>query len=197
MAGKTEYLTRGRASQKERTRRAIVDATRELIRTGVVVAMPEISRAAAVSEATAYRYFPDLATLLREAMDGVWPGAEAVMAPMAEVEDPVERVGFATEYLLRHVDACAGAVRAMIAASIIKPGTEIRPGLRRGLIECALAPATDIAPDVLAALTHDLTVIMSAEALFTLVDLGGLSTEEAIGRVVSTARTVTAARLAE
>ena len=35
--------------------------------------MPQVARAALVSEATAYRYFPDLVSLLREALAGVWP----------------------------------------------------------------------------------------------------------------------------
>ena len=54
-------------NQKQRTRTAIVAAARELIKDGAAVTMPAIARAALVSEATAYRYFPDLATLLREA----------------------------------------------------------------------------------------------------------------------------------
>ena len=41
--------------------------------------MPAVARAALVSEATAYRYFPDLVSLLREAVDGTWPSpAEAL-----------------------------------------------------------------------------------------------------------------------
>lgn len=55
----------GRANQKLRTRRAIVQAAAELSRTGREVTMAEIAAAALVSEATAYRYFPDLVSLLR------------------------------------------------------------------------------------------------------------------------------------
>ncbi len=43
--------------------------------------MPEIAKAALVSEATAYRYFPDLASLLSEAIaDQLAQRAEAVPA---------------------------------------------------------------------------------------------------------------------
>lgn len=63
----------GRTNQKQRTRTAIVAAARELIGTGAEVTMPAIARAALVSEATAYRYFPDLPSLISEALVGVWP----------------------------------------------------------------------------------------------------------------------------
>ena len=53
----------GRSNQKKRTRAAIVEAARELIGTGAEVTMPTVARAALVSEATAYRYFPDLPSL--------------------------------------------------------------------------------------------------------------------------------------
>ena len=58
----------GRTNQKTRTRRAIVDACVERIRQRQPVTMPEVAKAAMVSEATAYRYFPDLASLLAEAL---------------------------------------------------------------------------------------------------------------------------------
>jgi AcrR family transcriptional regulator len=59
--------------QKKRTRIAIVDACREIIRSGGPVTMPEVARSALVSEATASRYYPDLVSLLNEAIVGLWP----------------------------------------------------------------------------------------------------------------------------
>ena len=58
----------GRANQKKRTRMAIIEACRDIIRAGGPVTMPGVARAALVSEATAYRYFPDLAALLNETL---------------------------------------------------------------------------------------------------------------------------------
>jgi hypothetical protein len=75
--------TTGRANQKARTRRAIIDACRELTRSGAEVTMPDVARAAMVSEATAYRYFPDLATLLQEALAGLWPVPAEALGPGA------------------------------------------------------------------------------------------------------------------
>ena len=48
-------------------------------------------------------------------------------------------------------------------------------------------------PRLLAQLRLDLAVVVSAEALFCLTDLCGLSTEDAIDSAEKTARTLTAA----
>jgi AcrR family transcriptional regulator len=187
----------GRANQKLRTRTAIVQAAAELARTGREVAMPEVAKAALVSEATAYRYFPDLASLLREAIDGQLPVAEDALAPVAGSTDPVARIAAATEFLLRHVLSRQGVVRALIAATITRPGEpQARPGLRFGLIDSALAPLDGtFDPAGVAQLKRDLAVVVSAEALFSLTDLHGLSPEEAIESIVHTATTLTRAAL--
>ena len=193
----TSQAGTGRVNQKERTRRAIVQATRDLIRGGGEVTMPAVAKSALVSEATAYRYFPDLASLLNEALAGVWPSPETAMEPVARSSDPVERIGYATEVLLRHVLAYQGAVRAMIAATITRPAmAAIRPGYRFGLIDYALRPLDGTGPADAAAvaqLKRDLAVVVSAEALFTLTDLCGLSPEDAIASAGHTARALTEA----
>jgi AcrR family transcriptional regulator len=190
----------GRANQKLRTRNAIVQAAAELSRTGREVTMPEVARAAMVSEATAYRYFPDLASLLQEAIAGQLPVPEDALERVAGSADPVERIAAATEFLLRHVLSRQGVVRALIAATITRPGqAHARPGLRFGLIDSALAPLDDTLgatdPAALAQLKRDLAVVVSAEALFTLTDVGGLDAEDAIVSIVHTAATLTRAAL--
>jgi AcrR family transcriptional regulator len=199
MTSMSSEIQGGRVNQKQRTRRAIVDAARDLAKTGAEVTMPAIAKTALVSEATAYRYFPDLVTLLREAFIGTWPSPAESLEPVAHSTDPVERVGCAAEVLLRGVLAYQGAVRAMIAASVTRPEVAAtRPGQRFRLIDQALAPPADlsgISPESLAQLRRDLAVIISAEALFTLTDLCGLPPEDAIASGVRTARTVTAAAI--
>jgi AcrR family transcriptional regulator len=188
----------GRSNQKKRTRTAILEAARELIGTGGEVTMPAIARAALVSEATAYRYFPDLPSLISEALAGAWPPPAEALAPVADSTDPVERVAFACEFLLRGILLRQGAVRAMIAATITRPeAATARPGIRFGLIDHALLPleetlgATD--PEALAQLKRDLAVVVSAEALFSLTDLCGLAPDDAIASAVHTATTLTEA----
>ena len=194
----TEQIATGRTNQKLRTHQAIVRAAAELSRTGREVTMPEIAKAALVSEATAYRYFPDLASLLREAIAGQLPTPQEALASVADSTDPVQRVAVATEFLLRHVLARQGVVRAMIAGTINRPGqAAARPGLRFGLIDHALAPldgslaVTD--PAAFTQLKYDLAIVVSAEALFNLTDLQGLDPETAIASVVHTAATLTRA----
>ena len=67
----------------------------------------------------------------------------------------------------------------------------MRPGHPFGLIDEALRPTAGTAG--LAQLKRDLAVVISAEALFTLTDLCGLSPEDAIASAVHTARTLTQA----
>jgi AcrR family transcriptional regulator len=184
----------GRVNQKARTRRAIIDACRELVRTGADVTMPEVAKRALVSEATAYRYFPDLVSLLAETIDGLWPSPAGALGPVASSRDPVERVTFACEFLLRGVLAYQGAVRAMISGTITRPEfAAVRPGIRFGLIDYALAPFEASDPGALSQLKRDLAVVVSAEALFTLTDLCGLSPDDAIASATRTAATLTRA----
>src|SRR5579862_2935992 len=90
----------GRVNQKARTRAAILRAVQDLARDGAEITMPAVARAALVSEATAYRYFPDLPSLLMESDTGDWPDPAQALAPVAASDDPVERVGYAAEFLL-------------------------------------------------------------------------------------------------
>jgi AcrR family transcriptional regulator len=197
----TQAQAAGRVHQKQRTRAAIIDATRELIKGGAAVTMPAVAQAALVSEATAYRYFPDLPSLLREAENGAWPAPAEALAPVADCDDAVERIAFAAQHLLRGVLDHQGAVRAMIAASIVRPDApSLRPGHRFGLIDHALAPLDATLgqrqPEAFEQLKRELAIVMSAEALFILTDLRGLAPQDAIASAVQAARTITAAALA-
>ena len=184
----------GRVNQKARTRAAIVRAAADLARDGAEITMPSVARAALVSEATAYRYFPDLVSLLLESDAGVWPDPAEALAPVADSADPVERVGYAAEVLFNGIWARQSAVRAMIAASVTRPGIAAqRPGHRFAFIDHALAPLAWTDPEALAQLKRSLAVVMSAEALFVLTDLCGLPPAEAAASAVRTARSLTAA----
>src|SRR5580700_7384678 len=189
----------GRSNQKARTRRAIVEACVELIRQRQPVTMPEVAKAAMVSEATAYRYFPDLASLLAKALAEDWPTPTEALAPVEASKDPVERVAFATRFLLQGVAERQVVVRSMISAALVQPelSGRARPGIRFGLIEHALAPFFDVFEpadrELLAQLRLDLAVVLSAEALFCLTDLCGLSVGDAIDSAEKTAKTPTSA----
>ncbi|MCI4061918.1 TetR/AcrR family transcriptional regulator [Micromonospora sp. R77] len=195
---RTETERIGRAEQKRRTRAALVAACRRLIRSGELVTMPAVAAGAGVSEATAYRHFPDLVSLANESLAGLWPDPAQALAPVAASADPVERTVFACEFLLRRVHAFQGSVRAVIAATIVRPGgAAARPGFRFGLIDAALDPVLPVAGNPararLTQLKQDLAAVVSAEAFFTLTDLVALTPDDAIASLTRTVRTVVAA----
>lgn len=195
-ADASDRVGSGRVNQKARTRAAIVAAVQDLARDGAEITMPAVARAALVSEATAYRYFPDLASLLRAADSGAWPDPAQALAPVADSDDPVERIACAAEVLLNGVLARQAMVRAMIAASVTRPDLAAqRPGHRFALIDYALAPLAGTDPEVLAQLKQGLAVVVSAEALFVLTDLCGLAPRDAVASAVRTARALTAAAI--
>src|ERR1700757_282 len=159
----------GRINQKRRTRNAIIAACQQLIAAGADINMPSVARAARFSEPTAYRYFPDLASLLEEALTGIEPDPAAALTAGADPGDPVERVAYAAELLARLVIERQSAIRALISVSIAR-GTAraVRPGYRFALIDQALAPLSGrngIDAATLEQLRRDLAVVISAEAV--------------------------------
>lgn len=187
------------SNQMERTRSAIVAAARDLAESGAEITMPVIAAEARVSEATAYRYFPDLVSLLRAAVM-----AEDLVSALRSVtrgDDPVERIGQAAEILGQAVLHRQGAVRVVVASTIAKPSTASeRPAHRFGLIEHALGPWIDSCAcegrAEVEQLMRGLAVVISAESLFTLVDLCGLAPDAAVASLVATARQMTATAVA-
>src|SRR5580692_5179413 len=190
----------GRVNQKRRTRAAIIAACQQLISAGADINMPAVARAALVSEPTAYRYFPDLASLLEEALAGVEPDPAAALAAGGDPGDPVKRVAYAAELLARLVIERQGAIRALMSVAIAR-GTAraLRPGYRFALIDQALSPLAEQTPGLDAAaleqLRRDLAVVISAEAVLTLIDLYGLDPEAAVASIVHTARLIAEATL--
>jgi AcrR family transcriptional regulator len=76
----------GRARQKMRTRAALVEAARGLMRAGASPTVAEAAEAARVSRATAYRYFPTHDSLLVE-ISNIAPSTEPVEALLERLPD--------------------------------------------------------------------------------------------------------------
>src|SRR5215213_9278239 len=66
------YESTGRTAQKMRTRKALIDAARALITSGVTPTVEDAAAEASISRTTAYRYFPNQRDLLL----AVYPEAE-------------------------------------------------------------------------------------------------------------------------
>jgi hypothetical protein len=85
----------------------------------------------------------------------------------------------------------------MISATITSTdAAATRPPIRFGYIDEALAPleaaSSGMSAGDLVQLKHDLAAVVSAEAMFSLIDLCGLTPDDAIASLVRTASTITA-----
>jgi AcrR family transcriptional regulator len=161
--------------------------------------MPAIAHLAQVSDATAYRHFPDLLAVLAEGFEGVWPDVSEALPDLESCPDPLARIGSVTEFLARNVLQLQGAVRTMIALTITRPEqTEgVRPAHRDHLIRVALEPVPDLTSARRERLHRELSVVVSAEALFTLLDLRQLEPDEAVAILVETAQVLVRAALSD
>jgi AcrR family transcriptional regulator len=190
----------GRTNQRARTRQAIVGACRQRIESQTELSMRDIAAHALVSEATIYRYFPDLTSLLNETMRGVWPTGEEVVAPIAGETDPVRRVCFAAENFLRRALRYHRVIRAVISSTIAHPEfSGVRPGHRFPFIKAALDPVPDdiLSHDRAERLAVELASVLSPGALFDLIDLCGLSEDDAVAVTLRIATAVTRVALGQ
>lgn len=164
-----------RDKQKARTRKAIVHAAGELLRTNAAPTIDEIASQANVSRATAYRYFPSLGSLLSEA------SAELAMPRpdfTAASSDPFERLALLDEELDRGCRAHEALMRRVVARAI--GAASPRDSSRQPLIEQALAPlAARLGQVRLERLAQALTMVIGTEGFIALNDVAGLGESEA------------------
>ena len=195
----------GRVNQKLRTRRALVEAARELIQQGERPTVAKAAKLALVSDATAYRYFPDQTSLVREVMFVPWAGPEQALAGAANDASLADRVAIAAEALLRFVIANETAVRTVMGLSLLRSvegeagrseARAMRPGHRLALIDAALRPfAPKIGAERLRRLRLSLAAVIGAEMLVALKDHCDSSDEDVVETVVWTARAIVEAAL--
>ena len=133
----------GRSNQQLRTRKDLLTAAARLIREGRKPSLKEVTEAALVSRATAYRYFPNLEVLLAEAsIDIATPEGADLFADDAsgDVEARLEKAEAAIARAVRDNEP---ALRVMLASAVMveTQGLPVRQNRRLPLIEAALAPA--------------------------------------------------------
>ncbi|MFB9200233.1 TetR family transcriptional regulator [Nonomuraea spiralis] len=173
------YELTGRRQQKARTRQALVEAARRLLADGADPAVEDAAAAAGISRTTAYRYFPNQHALLAAAHPEI---ERSSLLPPAPPADPAARLDLVMTAFTRLTLDWEPQLRASLRLSL-QPGSgrqPLRGGRAIGWIEDALTPLRDTHPglDV-----HRLAVaIRSAtgiESLVWLVDVAGLTREEA------------------
>ena len=166
-----------RTNQKDRTRQAIVDAARALMDSGVVPTISVTAEHARVSLATAYRYYSDSRSLIREAVASSWPQPTAALDAVTRERTLPMRARIAGETLARRVLAHERVIRAVIATSYTaspdddQPPGAFRPMFRKELVEAVLGAASPrLKPRALKQLRTALLTVVSAEAVLALKD---------------------------
>lgn len=178
----TDYLVTGRSAQKQRTREALVAATRELLAAGDMPTVDEAAAAAQVSRATAYRYFPTKDDLLAASHPEV---LKPTLLPPDPPSDPAERLDLVLRELLAMIVATEPQQRAMLRRSLeADPSARGEQPLRQGRAIAWIREALqDLEPRLGAAALHRLVLAIRAttgiEALVWLVDIAGCTLEEA------------------
>ena len=174
------YEQYGRTSQKSRTRTALVASARNLLAEGVHPTVESAAAAAGVSRATAYRYFPNQRALVLAAHPEI--GAKSLLGENAP-SDPEERLERVVGEFVQLTLATEPQLRMMLRLSLDPDSSEelaLRQGRAIGWIDEALAPLRGKVPR--ATLRRLVLAIRSScgiEALVWLVDVAGLSREEA------------------
>ncbi len=182
----THAAKAGRANQKWRTRKDLLDAASRLLKQGRKPSLEEITEEALVSRATAYRYFPGVEALLVEAsVDVAVPEARDLFASDA-TDDPVQRLERVDDVLHKVIIESEVPLRMMLAHSLEQRAKgvgdgelPVRQNRRTPLIEAALEPVRDqFEPTTFEHLMAALGLIIGTEAMVVFWDVLQLSDAE-------------------
>jgi AcrR family transcriptional regulator len=187
------YELTGRTQQKARTRKALIDAARQLLREGVTPTVERTADRAEISRATAFRYFPNQRALLV----ATYPQLEerSLLGSAAEA-DPMARLEAVTEELARQILEYEQELRTHLRLSLEPTTPEsdelpLRQGRAIGWIDEALSPLHDRIPArELRRLVLAIRATLGIEAMVWLTDVGGVSREQAVDIMRSSARTL-------
>jgi AcrR family transcriptional regulator len=176
----------GRARQRYRTRKDLLQAAAALLREGQRPTMEAVAEQAMVSRATAYRYFPNIEALLLEApLDFAVPDPAAFFADDSST-DPVARLDRAEAALHEMIYANEMPLRHMLARTVLlaSEGEEnsvpVRQNRRLPLIEAALAPARSRLDKVTyQRLCAALALVFGPEAMIVFCDVLRLAPRQA------------------
>jgi AcrR family transcriptional regulator len=194
----TEQTSQGRVRQKQRTRAALVAATRELIaRSGRAPTVAEAAEEAEVSRTTAYRYFPSQESLVLAAHPEV--GATSMLPPDGP-QDPEARLEATVRAFLAMVVDTEVQQRTMLRLSLERPTHDqpLRQGRAIGWFAEALEPLTGrLGPDGVRTTAVAVRAVAGIEPLVWLTDVAGLSVDEAVEQMVWSAVAVLRRRLSQ
>jgi AcrR family transcriptional regulator len=180
-----------RANQRRRTKAAIMEGARTLLREGKVPSVADAAEAAGVSRATAYRYFPTQGALVQEAVDAVLVGE------LSAWEERLGDAGELTERVQHYVSLIFGLMRenealmrgylllALEQWAKLQAGEElgeepIKRGGRLEAISATLEPFTkQLDHEAIRRLSVALSLLVGIEAHIIFRDIWGLDDDEA------------------
>ncbi len=179
-----------RANQRNRTRRALVEAANELVRQGKIPSVVDVAEAATVSRATAYRYFPTQSSLLEALVAEIHVPAPDYDSGVRDPSDPEARIEAFIGTVVPHMETVESQLRAALRLSLeqwgkavagdMKEQRPIRRGRRIALLEPAIAPLKEQLDNAsFRRLMMTLSILLGIEALVVLKDIWGLSGAEA------------------
>lgn len=194
------YELSGRSHQKMRTRRALIDAARQLLAEGVTPTVERTADRAAISRTTAFRYFPNQRALLVATYPQL--GMQSLLEPGAP-EDPVARLEAVVQEFTGQILKFEPELRAQLRLAL-EPGPKqpdelpLRQGRVIAWIEEALSPLRKLIPERdLHRLVLAIRATTGIEALVWLTDVAGISRREAVYIMRSSARTLLRAAIAD
>lgn len=187
------YEQTGRTRQKTRTRNALIAAARQLLAEGVTPTVERTADRAAISRTTAFRYFPNQRAILIATYPHVVE--RSLLGPGAS-DDPMARLEAVTQAFTRQVVEFEPELRAQLRLSL-EPGPRepdglpLRQGRGIGWIEDALSPLRGrIREPELRRLVLAIRATLGIEAMVWLVDVAGVSREQAVDIMRSSASTL-------
>lgn len=179
----TGYEAGGRSAQKQRTRAALIAAARDLVAAGADPTVEEAAAAASISRTTAYRYFPTQRALLLAAHPEV---AIESMLPADAPDDPAARLDAVVRNFTAMIVDTEPQQRTMLRLSLEPAVVDrgelpLRQGRAIAWIEEALDGLRDrLSDNELHRLVLSIRATIGIEALVWLVDVGGLTRDDAV-----------------
>ena len=174
------YLRRGRVAQKQKTRQALLDATRYFLDLGHSPSVTEAADYAGISRATAYRYFSTPETMAQEAaLDRLAGEMEAIAADLGRGAEAEEAAADAMSRYLAMVMRNEPLFRAYMALAARGDGASALGSRRLRWLRAAFAPLAEAMPQArFDRLMTALSVLAGIETVVVLRDICELSSED-------------------
>lgn len=198
-----------RANQRRRTKAAIMEGARTLLREGKVPSVANAAEAAGVSRATAYRYFPTQGALVQEAVHAVLDGElSAWKERLGDAGDLTERVQHYVSLIFGLMQENEALMRGYLLLALeqwakVQAGEElgeepIKRGGRLEAISATLEPFTkQLDDEAIRRLSVALSLLVGIEAHIIFRDIWGLDNDEARGTSLWMARVLAEATAEE